>query len=79
MKTLVRDNLSLYLLADDEAVVMTEENITVGNPEKFIIGDCNSTNTTLFEGVTAPADWIGCKYEFDGIEWTLNPNWVEPE
>lgn len=79
MKTLVRDNLSLYLLADDEAVVMTEENITVGNPPKFIIGDCNSVNTTLFESVTAPADWVGCKYLFDGTDWALNPNWVEPE
>ena len=79
MKALVRDNISLYLLTDDETVVMTEENITVGNPPKFIIGDCNSVNTTLHEGVTAPDDWTGCKYLFDGTDWALNPNWVEPE
>lgn len=79
MKTLVRDNISLYLLADDETVVMTTENIIVGNPPKFIIGDCNSVNTTLHENVTGPEDWVGCKYIFNGTDWTLNPNWVEPE
>lgn len=79
MKTLVKDNKSLYLLADDEVVVLTPENITVGEPPKFIIADCNSTNTTLYEGVTGPADWVGGKYLFDGTTWTVNPDWVEPD
>lgn len=78
MKTLVRENLSLYLLDDNEAIVMTEADITVGNPAKFIIADCNSSNTVLYEGVTAPADWTGGKYFFDGTDWTLNPNWIDP-
>lgn len=79
MKTLVRDNISLYLLDDDEAVVMTEQNIIIGSPPRFIVADCNSSNTTLFEGVTAPADWTGWKYMFDGSNWTLNPDFVMPE
>lgn len=78
MKTLTKNNLSLYLLADDEALNITTQDITVGNPAKFIIGDCNSTNTVLQEGVTGPVDWIGGKYFFDGTDWTLNPDWVDP-
>lgn len=79
MKTLVKNSLSIYLLADDETLNSTEKDITVGSPAKFIIADCNSTNTILHEGVTAPADWTGGKYFFDGTDWTLNPDWVDPE
>lgn len=79
MKTLVRNTVSLYLLEDDVVVTVTETDITVGQPPKFIIADCNASNTTLFAGVTAPDDWVGGKYFFDGTTWTLDPNWVDPE
>lgn len=77
MKTLTKESLSLYLFNDTEVVEFATDRITVGNPPKFIIGDCNSTNTVLQEGVTGPVDWVGGKYFFDGTDWTLNPNWVE--
>jgi len=79
MKTLTKDGLSLYLFDNNETLLIGFDKITVGNPAQFIIGDCNSGNTVLHEGVTGPQSWTGGKFFFDGTEWTLNPNWVEPE
>lgn len=81
MKTITETStgLSKYLLDDAKAVTMTADNITVGDPAEFIIGDLNSGNATLTENVTnAPEDWSGNKYTFDGTTWTLNPDWVDP-
>ena len=81
MKTIVETstNLSKYLLADDVTITATADNITVGDPAKFIIGDLNSTTVTITDGVTnAPDDWTGNKYFFDGASWTDNPNWIDP-
>lgn len=81
MKTIVETttNLSKYLLDDAVAVTVSADSITVGNPVQFIIADLNSGNALVREGVTAPADWSGNKYFFDGSAWTLNPDWVEPK
>jgi len=81
MKTIVETSsgLSKYLLADDVTITATADNITVGDPAKFIIGDLNTGNATVHEGVTnAPDDWTGDKYFYDGATWTLNPDWVDP-
>lgn len=80
MKTIVENatNLSKYLLDDAEIVVLNEDNIVVGDPAKFIIADLSASTVTVYENVTAPADWIGNKYTFDGTDWALNPAWVEP-
>tara|TARA_R100001129_G_scaffold80454_1_gene54701 strand:+ start:173 stop:424 length:252 start_codon:yes stop_codon:yes gene_type:complete len=82
MKTIVETStgLSKYLLADDVALAVTATEITVGNPAEFIIGDLNSSNTTITENVTnAPSDWMGCKYTFNGTTWTMVEGWVDPE
>jgi hypothetical protein len=82
MKTIVETSsgLSKYLLADDVTITATADNITVGDPAQFIIGDLNSTTVTITDNVTnAPEDWSGNKYTFDGTTWTLNPDWVDPE
>ncbi len=81
MKTIVETSsgLSKYLLADDVTITATADNITVGDPAQFIIGDLNSTTVTVTDNVTnAPEDWTGNKYTFDGTTWTLNPDWVDP-
>jgi len=81
MKTIVETSsgLSKYLLADDVTITATADNITVGDPAQFIIGDLNSTTVTVTDNVTnAPEDWSGNKYTFDGTTWTLNPDWVDP-
>jgi len=82
MKTIVETStkLSKYLLADDVTITATADNITVGDPAQFIIGDMNSGNATITENVTnAPSDWTGNKYKLDGTTWSANPDWVDPE
>ena len=79
MKTLTNtDNVSIYLFEDGEAVNITSSNITVGAPPKFIISDCNSTNTTLHSNVTSPEEWMGHKYTYNGA-WAAVEGWVTPE
>lgn len=81
MKTIVETStgISKYLLEDTVVLNITAEDISVGQPVSFIIADLNNSNTTVYENVTAPEDWTGRKYFFDGTNWTLNPDWVDPE
>ena len=78
MKTLVKDGKSIYLFEDNVSVALSDTNITVGDPAILIIGDCSSTDTVLHEGVTAPDDWYGHKYTYDGTTWTVVAGWVDP-
>ena len=83
MKTIIENstNCSKYLVADDYSVVVSAEHIEMGDPSNldFIIGDLNSSNSTVIEGVTTPDDWYGCKYNCaaDGT-WTAVEGWVDP-
>ena len=82
MKTIICDmNCSKYLFEDDKQLNITADRIEVGDPANldFIIGDLNSGNSTLIEGVTEPDDWYGCKYTCaaDGT-WTAVEGWVDP-
>lgn len=78
MQTLIRKgtNVSLYLWDDTTVIVVGTTNTIVGDPPEYIIGDCTVYNSTLYEGVTAPEDWVGGKYLYtpDG-GWVPNPNW----
>ena len=78
MKTLTKDNVSVFIFDDAEVLSIAEETITVGDPAKLIIGDCGSSNSVLHENVTPPEDWVGRKYLFDGTNWSLNPDWSDP-
>ena len=82
MKTIVETStgLSKYLLADDVTITSTADNITVGDPAQFIIGDLNSGTVTITENVTnAPSNWSGNRYKFDSGTWTENADWVDPD
>ena len=71
MKTITKSNLSLYIIEDDERVIIESDKITVGFPPKFIISDLNSGNAVLHDYVFPPNDWTGGKYNYDGTNWTL--------
>jgi hypothetical protein len=71
MKTLIRneDQISIYLFEDSVELVVSENGIIVGNPVEFTIGDRNSTNTTLVEGIDSPDDWSHWKYKYIDGQW----------
>jgi len=73
MKTIVENStqLSKYLLEDSIFVALNESNIIVGDPAQFIISDLNNATATLHTSVSsAPEDWKGNKFTFDGTDWT---------
>ena len=76
MKTLCKDGLSYYLFEDSKSVVFSDVNIAVGDPLEFYVGDCNNSNAILHQSVTAPNEYVGGKYMFDGTTWSDNPAWV---
>ena len=79
MKTIIDShNCSKYLFADDKAVTVKADCIEVGSPIEFVIGDLNSSNATVVEGVSEPDDWYGCKYNYVNDAWQLCPDWVDP-
>jgi len=79
MKTIIdENNCSKYLFADDKSVMVNSDCIEIGSPIEFIIGDLNSSNATLIEGVTEPEDWYGCKYNYVNGAWELCSDWIDP-
>jgi hypothetical protein len=77
--TFKKSNISAYLYDDDVPVAVESNKLVVGNPATLIIGDMHSGNATVHENVTAPADWFGHKYKFDGSDWSENTEWVDPK
>ena len=81
MKTIVdkKTAVSIYLFDDDTFVHMGNENIRVGDPVNFYIGDLHNHNAFLHEDIKdAPKDWVGHKYTYDGTTWKANSDWVDP-
>lgn len=87
MKTICRladfevPNVSLYLIADDTPVNVTDSMVVVGDPAapEFLVMDCNTSNCVLHEGVSDPGDWVGWKYTYTLTGgWELNPDWNPP-
>jgi len=86
MKTLVENSsgLSKYMFEDAEIVTMLDDYITIGEPIEWVIGCHNSSDSTLFENITPPNDWIGNKYTYakpdgeDDYNWVKVEGWVDP-
>tara|TARA_B100000809_G_C15019368_1_gene487838 strand:- start:519 stop:950 length:432 start_codon:yes stop_codon:yes gene_type:complete len=82
MKTIVLNETeqSKYVFNDDRVVTIGSDDIQIEaeasapyhNKLGFGVQDLNSSNCTLYTGVTPPDDWKQDKYFFDGTTWTLN-------
>tara|TARA_R110000787_G_scaffold278715_1_gene388581 strand:+ start:1422 stop:1721 length:300 start_codon:yes stop_codon:yes gene_type:complete len=77
--TFNESNISAYIYDNDVPVAVESNRLVVGNPAELHIGDMHSGNATVHENVTAPADWYGGKYLFDGTDWTEVAGWVHPK
>lgn len=81
MQTITRKDtdVSLYLLNDDVAIIVTDENTTIGDPPEYIISDCSALNSTVYTNAPMPEDWVGWKYLYTTENgWVLNPDWTPP-
>jgi len=80
MKTLVLNETkqSKYVFNDGRDVTIESDNIQMGadasapyhSKKAFGVQDLDSSNCTLYTGVTPPDDWRQDKYFFDGTSWT---------
>lgn len=75
MKTLVKNEISLYLFDDSQTIVFFEGGVSVGSPVEFHISDCNVYNSALVNVTNAPSDWVGRKYCYKDGLWVENPHW----
>jgi hypothetical protein len=78
MKTLVDKitGVSRFIFNDNEEVTITSTSVVTPS---FIVGDMDSSNAVIVNGVTPPEDWNHCKYIYSAGTWTNNPDWVEPQ
>lgn len=78
MRTLTNlDGVSLYLVADDETLLVRHDAAYIGNP-LLIVYDMREGLSVVVEGVTPPADWQPGRYFLIDGEWSLNDEWKEP-
>lgn len=81
MQTIVKDGKSSYLFDDIQTVVLLKNKTVVYNIDGSLdltIADCSSNNSQAYTDVTPPEDWVGNKYLFDGVTWSVNPDWIDP-
>lgn len=76
METIVNKNtlISKYLCQDGKAKLFNDF-MLLGQTRVI---DTNIHNSILYSVATYPEDWIGNKYLYDGENWSLNPDWIEP-
>lgn len=80
MKTVVLNatKQSKYVFNNDRVVTIGSDDIQIGadalaphhDKTAFGVQDLDSSNCTLYTGITPPDDWSQDKYLFDGTSWT---------
>lgn len=69
-KIITQNGIVKYVFNDIDNIDIQEHRIITPG---FVIGDLNSNNCTFFENITdTPDDFIGDKYLYDGINWSIN-------
>ena len=78
MRTLTNlDGVSLYLVADDETLLVRDDAAYIGNP-LLIVSDMREGLSVVVEGITPPNDWQPGRYFLIDGKWSLNDDWQEP-
>lgn len=77
--TFIKNDVCYAAYENSDHVFMYNDKIVVKAGEPMIWTGVHNGNSFCFEGVTLPDDWEGYKYCYDGANWSLNPEWVEPE
>jgi len=73
------DNVARYAFNDSTLINVEVDHVKVGNPLELVIGDMMRSKCTVHTAVdNVPEDYEGCKYNFDGTNWTANPDWTAP-
>ncbi len=80
MKIIVDKNgIAKYNLLESTVIISYATYIEVRGDKDFNIHDLNSENSTVYGDVTdTPEDFIGDKYEYNGTDWIVNPDYIEP-
>jgi len=74
--TLKNNNLSVFRAEDGDVVSLELDHIK--RNEEYIYG-LPEDEVTLYLNVGEPEDWSSGKYFFDGVNWSRNPDWIDPE
>lgn len=76
MKIIIENETSFvkFLFEDAEEVVINEDHIKLVASNTIVLG-LNSSNVTVVEGITPPADFAGNKYKYINGEFELLPDW----
>ena len=71
------DGASVTFDADNNKIICANTGNIFGAPANFEIQPVDTTKFKLYTDVTAPSDWVGRKYKFDGSSWTFNTFFVD--
>lgn len=79
MKTIVQKFVSEMLIDENDPVYFYDNRVEIGAPVKTTIWCWNINNSSIYANATPPVDWEPKKYLYNGLAWTLNPNYIPPQ
>ena len=65
------------MVLDGSEKIVIGTSIEIGYPVRITI-DNSEGLIKLYENVTPPEDYKGKRYCFDGVKWTFNQDWRNP-
>jgi len=71
------DGASVTFDTDNNKIICVNTGAIFGAPGNFEIQPDDISKFKLYTDVTAPSDWVGRKYKFDGSSWTFNTFFVD--
>jgi hypothetical protein len=78
MKILVENETNLCKFIWDNGYTVTQTDTSTTTDEQNIL-DMTIDNSTIYDDVTPPEDFAVNKYFYDGQNFTLNEEYIDPE